>query len=95
VNRSAGRARGDVVQAAPGRLGQHGGEGEPEDRGARSEQEGAAQPEGGLEDREQEDADERSELAEIPWPVVRILTGYSSLGSTNVVMLGLSRCRWL
>ncbi len=26
--------------------------------------------------------------AEIPCPVVRMVTGYSSLGSTNVVMFG-------
>ena len=85
------RAGGHVFQAAPGGLGQHQGEGEAEYCHAGGEQQRAAQPEPVVEQREQEDADERAELADPggdPCPVARMLTGYSSQGITKVVMFG-------
>ena len=85
------RAGLDFVQAPSGWFGQHQGEREAEDGHPGGEQQRAAQAERGLQHREQEDPDEGAELAdpaEIPCPVVRMVTGNSSLGSTKVVMFG-------
>ena len=85
------RAGGHVFQAAPGRLGQHQGEGEARHRHAGGEQQRAAQPQGGLQQRNKKTPMNAPSLptpAEIPCPVARMLTGYSSLGITKVVMFG-------
>ena len=57
-------AGGHVFQAAPGRFGQHQGEGEAGHGYPGGEQQRAAQPERVVQQREQEDADEGAELAD-------------------------------
>jgi len=62
---SVAGGNGYVFQAAPDRLGQHKGEGEAELGHPGGEQQRAAQPQRAAQDREQEDADEGAELADV------------------------------
>ena len=83
--------RGDLLEAAPGGLGQHQGEQHPGHGHPGGEQQRAAQAQVDCSTGNRKTPMKAPSLpmpAEIPWPVARMDTGYSSLGMTNVVMFG-------